>query len=61
MRGGQALAGLLAVLASIWLLRVVLHTYTDHEHVDFFHLFVALGSAAVGFFFLRRALSRRGS
>lgn len=59
MAGVQALSGLLAVAASIWLLRGVLHGYTDHEHLDIFHLLVAVGSAAVGLFLLWRALSNR--
>lgn len=59
MRGLQSLGGVLAVIASIWLLRIVLHAYTDHGHVDVFHLVVGIGSAVVGVILVRRSLVRR--
>lgn len=56
MRGAQALVGVLAVVASLWLLRVVVHAYTDHAHLDVFHLVVGLTAAAAGGLILRRSL-----
>lgn len=59
MRGLQAFAGLAAIVASVWLLRVVYHAWTDHAHLDVFHLFVGVGSAAVGLIILQRAIADR--
>jgi hypothetical protein len=61
LRGLQAIAGSLAVLASIWLLRIVYHAYTEHAHLDVFHLGIGLGSAAVGLLLVRRAYRDSGS
>jgi hypothetical protein len=61
MRGLQVLGGVLALVASILLVRIVLHGYTDHGHLDVFHLLVAIGSALVGLFFVWRAFPSRGT
>lgn len=59
MRGVQAVSGALAIVVSVWLFRIVLHSYTDHNHVDVFHLVVALGAAVAGLFLLWRAVAGR--
>ena len=61
MRALQAVGAVLALLATIWLLRIVVHGFTDHGHLDVFHLAVAIGSALVGLLFLRRAFLNRGA
>jgi hypothetical protein len=60
MRGVQLLGALLAIVASVLLLRIVLHGYTDHGHLDVFHLFVAMGAACAGVLLVRRAFLTRG-
>lgn len=55
MRKLQALGGLLAAVAGVLLLRVVLHGYTDHGHVDVFHLLVAAGAVVGGSLLVWRA------
>lgn len=50
----------LAFVASIFLMRIVLHEYTGHGHLDVFHLLVALGAGGLGIALALRAL-RRGT
>lgn len=49
----------LAFLVSIFLIRIVLHGYTGHGHLDLFHLIIAIGSAIVGVLFLRGVRRKR--
>jgi hypothetical protein len=44
-----------ALVASVFLFRIVLHGYTDHGHLDVFHLVVALTTAVGGLLMLIRA------
>lgn len=44
----------LTFVGSIFLMRIVLHGFTDHGHVDVFHLIVAIGAAFVGVLLLLR-------
>lgn len=59
MRPLPAVGALLALVASVLLLRIVLHGYTDHGHLDVFHLLVGIGSAVAGLLLARRSLPRR--
>lgn len=59
MRPVLAAGAALAIAASIFLLRIVLHAYTDHGHLDVFHLIVAIGSASIGVLLLLRVFRRR--
>lgn len=54
LTGGAALT----MLASIFLLRIVIHSYTDHGHMDVFHLIVAIAAASVGVILLLRVFRR---
>ena len=49
------LCAVAAIIASVLLSRIVLHGYTDHGHLDTFHLFVAIVSAMGGMVLMRRA------
>lgn len=60
MRTLLLLGATLAVVASILVLRIVIHGYTDHGHLDVFHLIVAVIAAAAGVLLLLRGL-RRGT
>ncbi|MQA91828.1 MAG: hypothetical protein GEU90_16665 [Gemmatimonas sp.] len=61
MRVLQLFGATVGFIASIFLLRVVLHGYTEHAHLDLFHLTVGTASGFIALIFLRRALSSRGS
>ena len=59
MRGVQLVGAVVALVASVFVLRIVVHLYADHGHLDVFHLFVAMASACVGVFLIRRAFLTR--
>ena len=61
MKALPAVGAVLAFFASVFVLRIVLHGFTDHGHLDVFHLLVGIGSVLVGFLLVRRALSRHGA
>ncbi|HEX2168028.1 MAG TPA: hypothetical protein VHG09_12415 [Longimicrobiales bacterium] len=57
LSGGAALT----IVASIFLLRIVVHGYTDHGHLDVFHLIIAVAAASIGVLLLLRAFRRRAA
>jgi hypothetical protein len=59
MRGVQLLGAVVALVVSVLLLRIVVHLYADHGHVDVFHLFIAMAAACAGVLLIRRALLTR--
>jgi hypothetical protein len=59
MKGILLAGAALALLASVYVMRIVVHGYTHHGNLDVFHLFVAIVSTSAGLFFLRRAFRRR--
>ena len=59
MRGLLSLAATVAFVGSILLMRVVVHGYIDHGHLDLFHLAVAIGAGVAGMFFLARVFAAR--
>ena len=59
MRGLLSLAAAVAFVGSILLMRVVVHGYSDHGHLDLFHLGVAIAAGAAGIFFLARVFAER--
>lgn len=61
MRPLLAAGAVLTFATSIFLLRIVHHGYTDHGHLDVFHLIVAIGSASIGAVLLLRVFRRRAA
>ncbi|MCA1788779.1 MAG: hypothetical protein LC667_02665 [Thioalkalivibrio sp.] len=61
MKAIPALGAVLALAATVFALRIVLHGYTGHGHLDVFHLVVGLGSAALALVFAWRALAHRNA
>ena len=61
MKALPTIGALLAVVASVLLLRIVIHGYTGHGHLDVFHLAVAIASALAGLLLARRAFLSRGT
>ena len=59
MRGVQLLGAVVALVASVFVLRIVVHLYADHGHLDVFHLFVGMASACVGVLLIRRVFLAR--
>ena len=57
MRGLLALAAAAAFVGSILLMRIVVHGYTDHGHLDLFHLVVAVVAGVAGMFLLARVFA----
>ena len=49
----------LAFVASIFIMRIVVHGYTDHGHLDVFHLVVGIGLAMGGTLLLFRTFRGR--
>lgn len=60
MRLALLAVSVLALVASVLLLRLVLHLYNDHGHLDVFHLLMATVAAGAGLLMLRRSFSRAG-
>lgn len=58
MRPLPAVGATLALVCSILVSRIVFHSYTDHDHLDVFHLVIAIGSGIVALLLARRALTR---
>ena len=54
-------SAVLAFVTSFVLVRPVLHAYTDHGHLDVFHLIVATVAAMGGVLLLYRGLRRRAA
>jgi hypothetical protein len=48
------LGAALTFVASVFLMRIVLHGYTQHGHLDVFHLVVAIAAAFAGVLLLLR-------
>ena len=61
MKAIPALGAVLALVATVFVLRIVLHGYTDHGHLDVFHLVVGLASAALALVLSWRALAPRNA
>jgi hypothetical protein len=59
MRALQLLGAALALIASVFILRIVVHLYADHGQLDVFHLFAALAAACLGVLLIRRAFMAR--
>lgn len=59
MKALPAIGALLVLVVSILLLRIVLHSYTDHGHLDVFHLVVGFGLAVASLLLVRHSLLRR--
>lgn len=59
MRGLLSLAATAAFVGSILLMRIVVHGYADHGHLDLFHLVVAIAAGVAGMFFLARVFANR--
>ena len=55
MRVLLSLGAVAAFFAAIFVTRIVLHGFTDHGHLDTFHLVVAVVSASLALLLLRRA------
>ena len=52
----RVIGAVAALITSVLLGHIVLHSYTDHGHLDVFHLVVALVAAIGGLALLGRAL-----
>jgi hypothetical protein len=52
-------AAALTFVASFFVMRIVIHSYTDHGHLDLFHLIVGIVSALIGVFLFLRVLRMR--
>ena len=61
MRGLLSLAAAVAFVGSILLMRIVVHGYTEHGHLDLFHLAVAIGAGVAGMFLIARVFAARGT
>ena len=59
MKGLLLVGAVICLVASIFVLRIVLHAYTDHDHIDVFHLAVGIAAAVAGLLLLRRAYPSR--
>lgn len=53
------LAATVLIAGSIFALRMAVHVYTHHEHVDVFHLVVGTIGAALAVYLVRQSLPRR--
>lgn len=58
MRVIFALGAIATLLATVYIARIVLHGFTDHEHLDIFHLVVTAIGLAFTAALARRALYR---
>ena len=54
-------AAALTFVASIFVLRIVIHLYRDHGHLDLFHLAIGIGSALIGVLLFVRLLRMRAA
>ncbi len=54
-----AVGAVILLAGSIFALNIVFHLYTDHEHLDVFHLIVGTLSAVLALLLMRRALPTR--
>jgi hypothetical protein len=59
MKAVPTVGATLALVASIFVLRIVLHGYTHHGYLDVFHLVVGVASVMLAFGFAWRALPQR--
>jgi hypothetical protein len=59
MKAILAAGAVLALIASLFVLRIVLHGYTHHSRIDYFHLAVGVVSAGLATVFALRAMPRR--
>ena len=59
MKALPAVGAVLALVVSVFLLRIVVHGYTHHDHLDVFHLVVGIGSAVAGLLLMRRSRFHR--
>jgi hypothetical protein len=59
MRGLLSLAAAVAFVGSILVMRTVVHGYSDHGHLDLFHLAIGIAAGVAGMFFLGRVFAAR--
>src|SRR5687768_4419755 len=57
MKSLLLISGIVAIIAGILLARIVVHGYTDHGHLDVFHLGVALVAGLGGALLLQRGVT----